>query len=125
MKYVYNFEKLQVWVESKEVTKSIYKITQEFPKNEKFGITSQLRRVSISICSNIAEGVSRYTNKDKARFITITFSSAVEVVNQLIISCELQFITQKQYESLRFQLESITNKLNALRNYLIKPQTNK
>ncbi|MGH1385489.1 four helix bundle protein [Kordia sp.] len=119
MNYVYNFEKLQVWIESKELTKQIYKVTQEFPENEKFGLVSQLRRISTSICSNIAEGVSRRTNKEKARFSTIAFSSAVEVINQLIISCELEFITQKQYLLLRKQLESITNKLNALRRYQI------
>lgn len=119
MHYKYNFEKLQVWVESKELTKQIYKITKKFPKDEKFGFISQLRRASISICSNIAEGVSRSTGKDKARFMTIAFSSAVEVVNQLIISHELELITLTQYEALRKQLESITNKLNALRKYQI------
>lgn len=123
MKYVYSFEKLQVWIESKELTKHIYKVTQEFPENEKFGIISQLRRATISICSNIAEGVSRNTNREKARFITIAYSSAVEVVNQLIISYELEFITQKQYHTLRKQLESITNKLNALRKYQINSKS--
>jgi len=115
MRYTYSFEKLHVWVESKELTKSIYIITKCFPADEKFGLISQLRRASVSICSNITEGgVSRSTNKDKARFMTIAFSSAVEVVNQLIISHELNFITLKQYDSLRKQLESITNKLNLL-----------
>ena len=119
MQYTYSFEKLQVWVEAKELTKHIYKITKKFPNDERFGLISQLRRASISICSNIAEGVSRSTGKDKARFMTIAFSSAVEVVNQLIISYELEFITLPQYEDLRKQLESITNKLNALRKYQI------
>jgi four helix bundle protein len=98
MKYVYNFEKLEVWVESKELTKQIYTITKLFPTDEKFGIISQLRRASISICSNIAEGVSRTTNREQARFITIALASAVEIVNQLIISYELEWITKKQYE---------------------------
>lgn len=68
MKHIYSFEKLHVWIESKELTKQIYELTKTFPKNEEFGITSQLRRASISICSNIAEAVSRSTNKEKARF---------------------------------------------------------
>ena len=122
MKYRYSFEKLQVWVEAKELTKQIYKITKTFPNDERFGLISQLRRASISIASNIAEGVSRNTNKDKAHFMTIAFSSAVEVVNQLIISHELEYVTLVQYEVLRKQLESITNKLNALRKYQIKNQ---
>ncbi len=123
MNYVYSFEKLEVWIESKELTKQIYKVTQAFPKSETFGMTSQLRRATISICSNIAEGVSRRTYKDKAKFMTIAFSSAVEVINQLIISLELEFITQKQYQTLRKQLESITNKLNALRKYQMNQVT--
>lgn len=119
MKHVYSFEKLHVWIESKELTKQIYELTKAFPKNEEFGVTSQLRRACISICSNIAEGVSRSTNKEKARFTTIAFSSAVEVINQLIICYELKFISQEEYYKLRKQLESITNKLKGLRQYQI------
>ena len=120
MKYTYSFEKLEVWCESKELTKAIYLITKKFPEGEKLGLVSQLRRASVSICSNIAEGVARNTGKDKAKFITIALSSAIEVVNQIIISKELAFITTTEYESLRLRLESITNKLTALRRYQIK-----
>lgn len=117
--YLYSFEKLEVWKEAKEFTKIIYQITSKFPNAEKFGLTSQLRRASISICSNIAEGSARKTNKDKAHFTTISFSSAVEVLNQLIISKELEFIPEQDYIDCRLKIESITNKLNALRNYQI------
>ena len=117
--FTYSFEKLEVWVESKKLTKNIYLITKNFPSEEKFGLTSQLRRASISVCSNIAEGSARKTNKDKAHFTIMAFSSAVEVLNQIIIAHELEFINLKEYKSLREQIESITNKLNALRNYQI------
>lgn len=115
--YSYSFEKLEVWHEAEEFTKNIYKLTSEFPSNEKFSLTSQLRRASISICSNNAEGSARSTNKDKAHFSTMAFSSSVEVLNQLIISNELELISNENYISSRKQLESITNKLNALRKY--------
>ncbi|MGQ2981970.1 four helix bundle protein [Flavobacterium sp.] len=115
--YVYSFEKLEVWVESKEFTKIIYKITSSFPDTEKFGLTNQIRRATVSICSNIAEGSGRSTFKDKAHFTTMAFGSAVEVLNQLIISFELNFVTEKDYFDCRPMLESITNKLNGLRNY--------
>ena len=118
--YIFSFEKLEVWIESKEFTKQIYTITLKFPDTEKFGLISQLRRASISIASNIAEGSARKSFKDKAHFSTMSFSSAVEILNQLIISYELKFITEKEYFDLRKNLESITNKLNALRNYQIK-----
>jgi len=121
--YTYSFEKLTVWIESKEFAKTIYQITSSFPDSEKFGLTSQLRRASVSISSNIAEGSARNTFKDKAHFTTIAFGSAVEVINQLIIAYEINFLTVECYEELRNKLESITNKLNALRNYQIQQIT--
>ena len=117
--YTFSFEKLEVWIESKEFSKSIYEITSKFPEAEKFGLISQLRRASISISSNIAEGSARKSYKDKAHFTSMAFSSAVEVLNQLIISFELNFISEADYITLREKLESITNKLNSLRNYQI------
>jgi four helix bundle protein len=115
--YTYSFEKLDVWNESKDFTKSIYTITSTFPDQEKFGLVSQLRRASVSICSNIAEGSARSTYKDKAHFTTMAFSSAIEVLNQLILSFEMNFISEEVYSKMRLELESITNKLNGLRNY--------
>ncbi|MGX1929412.1 four helix bundle protein [Flagellimonas sp. 2504JD4-2] len=115
--YTYSFEKLDVWKESKILTVEIYEITSSFPDDEKFRLISQLRRGAVCICSNIAEGSSRKTSKDKARFTTISFGSAVEVLNQLILSYELKLISLDNYRKLRIKLESITNKLNALRNF--------
>lgn len=111
----YSFEKLEVWKESIELVKTIYKITNTFPSEEKFGLISQLRRASISMSSNLSEGTSRNTNKDKAHFTTISFSSAMEVLNQLIISKELNFISENDYILVRAKIEKITNMLNALR----------
>ena len=113
--YIYSFEKLSVWKDSVDLGNLIYKITNSFPPEEKFGFTSQLRRASISISSNLAEGTSRRTNKDKAYFTTISFSSAMEVLNQFIISKELNFILEKDYILVREKIEKITNMLNALR----------
>lgn len=118
--YIYSFEKLEVWNESKEFTKSIYTLTSTFPDSEKFGLFSQLRRAPVSICSNIAEGSARKSFKDKAHFTTMAFSSTVEVLNQLILSFELDFIREKDYLKLRQDIESVTNKLNGLRNYQIE-----
>jgi len=117
MSYTYSFEKLEVWKESKELCVLIYKLTESFPENEKFGLVSQLRRASISVSSNIAEGSGRNSNKDKAHFTNIAFSSAIEVLNQIIISQELNFIKNEDYILIRSKIESITNKLNSLRNY--------
>ncbi|MDO9275613.1 MAG: four helix bundle protein [Lutibacter sp.] len=113
--YLYSFEKLEVWKESIKLVKSIYVLTNNFPENEKFGLVSQLRRATISISSNLAEGTSRSTNKDKAHFTTMAYSSAMEILNQLILSKELNFIDEKDYEKLREDINKISNMLNALR----------
>jgi four helix bundle protein len=120
MAYTFSFEKLKVWIDSKELVKAIYLITKEFPSEEKFGLTNQLRRASISVASNLAEGTSRETHKDKARFTTIAYSSLMEVLNQLIIAKELGFIDAVNYQSLRKTIEKIANKLNALRKAQLK-----
>ena len=121
MAYVFSFEKLTVWVDSKALVKLIYLVTKKFPSEEKFGLTNQLRRASISIASNLAEGTSRNTNKDKAHFTTISYSSLMEVLNQIIIAKELNYIEESDYQTIRTEIEKISNKLNALR----KAQLNK
>ena len=115
MSYTFSFEKLQVWMDAKKLVKDIYKITDTFPKEEKFGLANQLRRASISVASNLAEGTSRVTNKDKAYFSTLAFSSLMEVLNQVIISYELNFIDENEYAQIRELIQKTSNKLNALR----------
>ncbi len=115
MLFQFSFEKLNVWTDSKELVKFIYKITNQFPDEEKFGLTSQLRRASISVSSNLAEGTSRTTNKDKAHFTTMPYSFLMEVLNQIIIAKELSFVKEDDYLIVREQVGKISNKLNALR----------
>lgn len=112
--HYYSFEKLDVWQVSRGFASSIYKLTEVFPDTEKFGMISQLRRASISICSNIAEGNGRKSAKDRANFFQIAYSSALEVLNQLIISNDLNWITKDELDDQRLKINEITNKLNAL-----------
>ena len=90
MLHQFSFEKLTAWTDSKELVTCIYTITQQFPDEEKFGLTSQLRRASVSVASSIAEESLRNTHKDKAYFTSMSYSSLMEVLNQLIIAKELQ-----------------------------------
>jgi four helix bundle protein len=112
--HYYSFEKLNVWQISRVFASTIYKVTEGFPENEKFGMVSQLRRASISICSNIAEGNSRFSPRDRSRFFEIAYSSTMEVLNQLIISNDLNWINQTTLDNFRTRINEITNKLNAL-----------
>jgi len=86
---------------------------KKFPASEKFGLVSQLRRSSSSISSNIAEGVSRFSTKDKARFIEIAYGSTIEVLNHFILSKELEFIDQKELAIYREKINELSNKINA------------
>ncbi|TGV04293.1 four helix bundle protein [Flavivirga rizhaonensis] len=117
--HIYSFEKLEVWKEAIKLAVNTYNYTKSFPKEEEFGLISQMRRSSVSVSSNIAEGTARLTNKDKAHFMTIAYSSTLELLNQAIISKELQFISEENYKSIRLEVESITNKINALRNHFL------
>lgn len=118
--YKHSFEKLEVWQDAINLVEAVYKITESFPIDERYGLTNQMRRCSVSIASNLAEGTSRTTPKDKSRFSTIAFSSTMELLNQIIISKRLNFIEDDVYEKLRAHLLMISNKINALRNSQLK-----
>lgn len=113
----YSFEKLEVWQLSRKIVKETYEITSLFPSEEKFGITNQMRRAAISVSSNIAEGTSRKSFKDQARFTVIAYGSLMELLNQYILSNDLEWVSEKQMKSIREQIEELSNKLNALRSY--------
>jgi len=110
----YAFEKLDVWQKSRVLATEIYTVTKSFPADEKFGLTSQIRRATISISSNIAEGSTRLSSRDKSRFYEIAYGSLIEVLNQLIISVDLQFLKPVDFTRLRNQLDEISRMLLAL-----------
>lgn len=110
----YSFENLEVWQKSRELVKDIYLITKHFPDEEKFGLTSQLRRASISVSSNIAEGSTRWSQKDQSRFYEISFGSLMEILNQLILSTDLEFMKEDKLMYLRDKIDNISRMLNAL-----------
>ena len=100
-----------VWQESKNLCVNIYVFTGWFPVQEQFGITQQIRKAAISISNNIAEGVSRRSNKDKIRFIEIAYGSLMEVINCLVVSFELTYINEENYLELRSKVNSIISYL--------------
>ena len=111
----YSFEKLDTWVDARSLVKWIYQHTANFPPEEKFGLVSQLRRASISVVSNLAEGSARVSAKDQANFSQIAYSSLIEILNQLIISTDLNFISQEILNEGRIKIDAIANKISALR----------
>lgn len=115
---MHQFKELLIWKKSRFFCTEIYLITSTFPSDEKFGITNQLRRASVSIPSNIAEGSSRNSNKDFARFLEIAIGSAYEIETQLLIASDLGFFKQEILEPLLLQLEEIIKMTSKFRSTL-------
>ena len=120
--FIYSFEKLEVWKHSKNLTKIIYSMTQSFPKTEINGLTNQMRRASISISSNLAEGCGRKIGKDQARFYQFALSSSFELLNQTIIAFEIDYINEEEYQQCRKLIEIISFQINSLHKYTLKSE---
>ena len=120
MGYQYNFEKLEVWNDARHFVKAVYNITSHFPDKEKFGLSSQIQRASVSVVSNIAEGVSRNSAKEQIRFVEIAYGSLMEVYCQLYIAVDLGYLISELFETIKTEIDKIANKLNALNRSLIK-----
>ena len=104
---MHNYKKLNVWISSISLVKNIYNLTRKFPKDEMFVLTQQLRRATISIPSNIAEGAGRNSNAQFKNFLQISIGSCFEVETQLIISKELDYISEEELETISKELDSI------------------
>ena len=114
--HVYSFEKLEVWQLSRKLVSVVYNMTTTFPTDEKFGLINQLRRASVSIASNIAEGSSRNSLKDQIRFIEVAYGSLMEVYTQFCLASDLAYISKENIDELNLLIKELSNKLNSLKN---------
>ena len=113
--FKFAFEKLNIWQEVRKLSFEVYRDTKSFPKEEKFGLTNQMRRPSVSICSNIAEGSSRTSSKDQAHFYQLSYRSLMELMNQIIIANDLEYLTNEKENNYRLKVKKTANMINALR----------
>ena len=111
---IFSFEKLIAWQKGRELALIIYKITINYPKDETFGLISQMRRCSISIASNLAEGSGRNSYKDKARFSEIAYSSSIELLKQVILSSDLEYINENEYLQIREKITEVNMLIDGL-----------
>lgn len=116
MKYKFPFENLNVWVLSKDLTVIIYQQTKSFSTREKYALIDQMRRASVSVSSNLAEGNSRRGKSDRIRFFNISYSSLMELISQTIIAFELGYINESCCDLIREKGSEISNKINSLIN---------
>lgn len=110
----FSFEKLRAWQKARELVKLIYSISKLFPDEERFGITSQIRRSAVSIVANIAEGSGRTSKADQRNYYKISYSSALETLSWIIISYDLGFVNQEQYGEARKQISEVSYLINQL-----------
>ena len=120
MEYKYSFEKLEVWNDARNLVKMIYLQTNNFPERERFGLSSQMQRAVVSIVSNIAEGVSRNSVKEKIRFVELAYGSLMELYCQLYVSVDLDYLTPNTFTLIKAEIDKIANKANALKRNFIK-----
>jgi len=113
-----SFEDLTVWQDAREFTKKIYTLTKKFPKEELYGLTSQIRRATVSIMANIAEGFDRRSDKELTNFLSIARASSSEVQNDLYIAMDLKYISQTEFNQLYQETKKIAKQINGLMNYL-------
>ena len=115
---MFNFEKLDVWHKAILFSDTVYNVTRPFPREERFGLSDQMRRAAVSVASNIAEGSSRTSRNDYARFLEIATGSVFEVTAQSAIARRQNYITQAEYETLYAQAEELSRMLSGLRKSL-------
>ena len=119
---VFGYRKLIAYQKAKEVVKHTYKLLKKFPAEERYAMSDQLRRASVSITSNIAEGINRYSVKDKSHFIEMSYGSLMEVSSQFEIAEELGYITAEERLSMDQLIEEVARLLSGLQKSY-KPST--
>ena len=115
-----DYTELDVWKYSRELVKLVYLLTKSFPKEELYGLTNQIRRSSVSVPSNIAEGIGRQSNKETIHFLHIAKGSLQEVETQLYLSFDLEYISKEQLDSILKKIVSNKKLLNGFINYYKK-----
>ena len=107
-----SFEDLPVWKDARKFTNKIYNLTNKFPKEELYGLTSQIRRATVSIMSNIAEGFDRRSDKELSNFLSMARGSSSEVQNDLYIAIDLEYISQDEFNQLYQEAKKIAKQTN-------------
>ncbi len=117
---MFGFEKLTAWQKAVEYADLMYKVTRSFPTEERFGLTSQLRRSAVSVSSNIAEGSSRSPRTDFARFVEISYGSLLESISELEIAKRQEFLNDAMFDTAYKKAEELAKMLSAFRRTLKK-----
>ena len=113
---IFNYKDLVAYHRAKELVKEVYGLLRKFPREEQYAMCDQLRRASVSVTSNIAEGNSRGTYPDKIHFMEMAYASMMEVSSQMDVACDLGYITKEELEHVEETIIGVVKPLSGLRN---------
>lgn len=116
---MFSYESLEIWQLAVQYAKNIYKITNKFPRNETFGLSSQLQRSAVSISANIAEGSGSTGIKDKLNYLDIAIKSALESTSEIQIAYELEYINLAARDELYLSAETIIKKIRSFKKFVL------
>ena len=116
----FSFENLEVYEKARALVSDVYRIQNDFPKEERFGLGDQIRRAAVSILANLAEGSGRQSIKEKVHFVEISYGSLMEVFCELQTACDIGYMKEEQLNALRQQFTDIAKMLSGLRNSMLK-----
>lgn len=117
---VNTFRELDAYKEGKKLIKEVYRLLKKFPKEEQYAMCDQLRRAAISITSNIAEGSGRNSFKEKVHFLEFSYGSLMEVLSQMDVACDLEYITVEEFNNFEVMVENVGCPLSGLKNYFAR-----
>lgn len=120
----FTFERLNAWQKARIVVRDVYRLLRQFPPEENYGLSDQLRRASVSVASNLAEGSGRLSTKEKIHFCHMAYGSLMEVMCQLILAHDLGYIDKCALDEIRLTIEEAERVINGYHNYL-KNEANK
>ena len=120
----FGYRNLVAYQKAKEVRKQVYRLLKQFPKSEQFALCDQLRRAAVSITSNIAEGITRYSAKDKVHFLEISYGSLMEIMSQIEVAEEEQYITTEQFHNIEILIAETARRWSGLQKSYIAPSEN-
>ncbi len=118
--FVFGFERLLAFQAGRRLVNRIYEVQRRFPPHERFALCDQIRRAAVSITSNIAEGMGRFSPKEQVHFIEIAFGSLMEIYSQLLIAFDERYIGEAELESLKLDISNVAKLLSGLRNSIIQ-----
>ena len=122
----FGYRKLVAYIKASEVRRRVYRLIRKFPKEEQFALCSQMRRAAVSVTSNIAEGMTRYSAKDKIHFLEISFGSLMEVMSQLEVAIDEEYISEEEFHNIETLIAETGRLLSGLqKSFQTDKQTDK